>query len=169
MSLIKSWCMTLGVYLRQINVNPRGFSLIEILIVVVIVGIIAVIAVPSYSIQVKNYRLTEYSGQVEYLTKYGRMMAMEKTTNVGICVNGNNVSLRDITTTRTAAACSGTQIMNVAVDNSLSVNGASVAIDPRGLIIGNTGSVCISSGNKFRKVWIDMTGTRIEEGSGGCT
>lgn len=158
--------------------NPRctsGFSLIEVLIIIMVMGILAAIAIPNYAGQVREQRLIEYSGQVEYLAKYARIVAMENTTNVDICVSATQVVLRNIGTTRPATAAgacaSGTEIINVNLSGTpLTASGTNVALDPRGLAIEPTsgGGVCLTDGRKYRMVIVGVTGARTQEGNGGC-
>ena len=42
----------------------KGFTMIELMVVVVVVGILASIAVPMYGKYVKNARLTEATGRI---------------------------------------------------------------------------------------------------------
>ncbi|MCK4412101.1 MAG: prepilin-type N-terminal cleavage/methylation domain-containing protein [Candidatus Eisenbacteria sp.] len=44
--------------------NRKGFTMIELMVVVVIVGILAAIAIPIYGKYIKNARMTEATGRI---------------------------------------------------------------------------------------------------------
>jgi prepilin-type N-terminal cleavage/methylation domain-containing protein len=152
-----------------------GFTVIEMLITLIIVGILSAIGVPSYLKLMKSYTLNQYAANMDYLVKYARVMAMEKTTNSGICVNSSTqLIIYNIGTNRGSGICTGTASMTLNIDSShasgynISINGSGGSYDPRGIAI-QLGNVCVTNGSKYFKTVISRTGMRSEEGAGGCS
>jgi type IV pilus assembly protein PilA len=58
--------------------NQKGFTMIELMVVVVIVGILAAIAIPIYGKYIKNARISEASGHLGELITAAKAVAQEK-------------------------------------------------------------------------------------------
>lgn len=156
--------------------KDKGFTLVELLLVLAIAGIMLSIAIPNLIKYRKDYIFNDYASQIEYLVKYGKIYAMEKTTNVGFCVNTDTktFSIRNLGTNRNSDKCSGSEVRKITItENYITIAGYGAlglgpTVDPRGLAIYK-GSVCISDGNKYSRICISTTSVRTEHGTGGCS
>jgi prepilin-type N-terminal cleavage/methylation domain-containing protein len=57
--------------------NRKGFTMIELMVVVVIVGILAAIAIPIYGKYIKNARLSEATGRIGEIITASKAWAQE--------------------------------------------------------------------------------------------
>ncbi|PKN83653.1 MAG: hypothetical protein CVU51_11965 [Deltaproteobacteria bacterium HGW-Deltaproteobacteria-1] len=148
----------------------KGFSIIELLIVIGIIAILASIAVPSLNAYYRNYKYREYAYSMESLIRWSRLTAMERTANIGLCVNSVNKTLSIVNMgTSRADTCTGDTLNNFQIeDDFVSLKGSGAAFDPRSFAIF-TGNVCLTGDARFYKVVISRFGAiRIERGMGGC-
>ncbi len=162
--------------LRFANVAP-GFSLIEVMLVVILLAILSVGGVAMLKPMLADQKLIKYGTQMEYMVKYARLHAMEKTVKVGICIAGNQLTLYDLGTNRDSTVCgtSGQRIMSMAVESDdlssgITLIGSSVSVDPRGLALypGTGGNACVTNGRKYYKTTVGVAGVRTKQGTGTC-
>ena len=57
--------------------NQKGFTMIELMVVVVIVGILAAIAIPIYGKYIKNARVSEATGRIGEIVTAAKSWAQE--------------------------------------------------------------------------------------------
>jgi len=73
--------------------RPRGFTLIELMIVVGIIAILASIAIPSYSDYVRRSRITEAVSALSGMRVRMEQYFQDNRTYVGACVAGTVAAL----------------------------------------------------------------------------
>lgn len=98
------------------QIEQQGFSLIELMIVVVIVGILAIIAIPTYRDYIARAQMTE----AFTLTSGLKVVVSETYAQEGVCMDNNTETnnsiprpveingqyIASVTTTDTGEACS---------------------------------------------------------------
>ena len=68
--------------------QPQGFTLIELMVVVVIIGILAAIAVPSYTEYITRAKITEATSTLSDMRVRMEQYFQDNRTYVGACVAG---------------------------------------------------------------------------------
>ena len=63
--------------------NQKGFTMIELMVVVVIVGILAAIAIPLYGKYIKNARVSEGTGRIGEIVTAAKAWAQEHQDDDG--------------------------------------------------------------------------------------
>jgi prepilin-type N-terminal cleavage/methylation domain-containing protein len=72
----------------------RGFTLIELMVVIVIISIMAVIAVPLFSARLQSRRLLQVAGHIADLYRGSRTRALGRGAAIVVTLNLNNGSLQ---------------------------------------------------------------------------
>jgi type IV fimbrial biogenesis protein FimT len=149
----------------------KGFSIIELLVVMGIIAILIAVAVPSLNAYYRKYKYREYAYSMESLIRWSRLTAMERTANVGLCIDRAQKTLNIVNMgSGRSDACRGDTLNRLKIeDDFVSIKGSGAAFDPRSFAIF-TGNVCITGDANYYKVVISRFGAiRIERGKGECS
>ena len=121
--------------------NKKGFTMIELMVVVVIVGVLAAIAIPIYGKYIKNARLTEATGRIGEIVTAAKAWAQDNQDASGNptwppAAGGGIVDL------------SATQLFTYSITAGAGANANTTALTIRGTGI---------AGGKMAGVTVDIT------------
>lgn len=85
--------------------QSRGFTLIELMIVVALLGIFAAIAVPSFTSFINNNRTQSASNELLSLLQYARSTAVQNNSTTIVCLSAGQWTVRR-STTKAQTQCS---------------------------------------------------------------
>ncbi|MCD6548175.1 MAG: GspH/FimT family pseudopilin, partial [Thermodesulfobacterium sp.] len=152
--------------------NKKGISLLEFLLVLSIIVILSTFAVPAWNRFFEINRYNNFIMAVENAINRAKVVAMEKSTNVGVCISDNQILIYDTGYARSTDPCTGTLLFTVTPESeNISISSAGTIIfDPRGLNIMVGGNVCIHHNkfNTYYRIIIGRGHQRIERGEGEC-
>ncbi|WP_038056943.1 pilus assembly FimT family protein [Thermodesulfobacterium hydrogeniphilum] len=149
-----------------------GITIVELFLVIAIMVIIASIAIPSLQ---RFFKINKYFNDVikiEYSINKAKMMAMERTTNIGVCIENNELKLYDTGYERGNNPCIGTLIFVVKPEDKHTqiISNGTIIFDPRGLNISSGGNICIpnSNLNVYYRIIVGQGYLKTEKGEGTC-
>lgn len=62
-----------------------GFTVIELMVVVVVVGVLASLAAPSFQAMIANNKIATYSEELTSAMNFARIEAVKRSTSVSLC------------------------------------------------------------------------------------
>ncbi|MCL1139012.1 GspH/FimT family pseudopilin [Shewanella pneumatophori] len=129
--------MTQQLQLKTVSLN-RGITLVEMIVVLAIIGILALVALPSFSAQIKNDRITSNANQLQSVVKFARSEAAKRDQQIDLVVAGSKWLVKidkDTAQERTLAEFSPTHpsitvnnLQNMTITNTGAMTAATLMI-----------------------------------------
>lgn len=120
---------------RYVSIKIQGLTLVEMIVVLAIIGILALVALPSFSSQIKNDRIITNANQLQSIVKFARSEAAKRDQQVDLVVAGSKWLVKidkDTAQEQTLAQFSATH-------PSISVNNL------QDMVISNTGAMAAAN------------------------
>lgn len=153
----------------------NGVTLLEFLIVLSIIIILSTFAVPAWNRFMEINRFNNDIMTVESAINRAKIIAMERSKNIGVCVKTENktIEIYDKGYSRSDTnPCTGALLFSVTLKgkNSLIEKSRDIIFDPRGLSIQVGASICLRNSqlNNYYKIIIWRGTLRVEKGEGSC-
>jgi type IV fimbrial biogenesis protein FimT len=126
--------------------SSKGFSLIELMVLVVIIGIIATIGVPSYQNMMERGRVTSASNNLLGAMQLARSEAATRRTNVTVCASSNQSSCsgNDWSTGGLVITADDEVVRLIPATNNVAITGAAITFRSDGTPTAS-GSIAVDS------------------------
>ena len=102
----------------------RGFTLIELMIIVTLLGIFAAFAIPSFTQFINNNRTQSANNEVLALLQYARSTAVAQRTTISVCPDDDVWEVK-------AKDCTGDSLRSVNINAGMSIAASAEALSFR--------------------------------------
>lgn len=130
---------------KETRTKVFGLSLVEFLVIIAILVIIITIAMPNVTRYYKTYKFNQYVLEIENTLKWARMIAMERSINVSVEVEGSAVKFYS-TGENLDPQISRVMLRSISISPydqnfiKFEATGFPIIFDPRGLTQGEEGA-----------------------------
>ncbi len=109
--------------------NQRGFTLIELIMVMVIVGILAVVVAPRF-FDADIFKSRGFADQVQATLRYAQKEAIAQHRNVCVAMTVSDITLKIASASGVASACDTNLVLPGQATNKISTPSAAITLSP---------------------------------------
>src|SRR5450759_599864 len=114
---------------RQVGVNQRGFTLVELIMVMVIVGILAIVAAPRF-FDANVFKSRGCADQVQASLRYAQKAAIAQHRNVCVAMTASDITLKIASVSGAGSACDKNLVLPGQATNKISTPSTAITLSP---------------------------------------
>jgi MSHA pilin protein MshC len=113
----------------RVDDNQRGFTLIELIMVMVIVGILAVVVAPRF-FDANVFKSRGFADQVQASLRYAQKAAIAQHRNVCVAMTASDITLKIASVSGAASACDTNLVLPGQATNKISTPSTAITLSP---------------------------------------
>jgi MSHA pilin protein MshC len=114
---------------RRVSVNQRGFTLVELIMVMIIVGILAAVAAPRF-FNTNVFQSRGFADQVQATLRYAQKEAIAQHRNVCVAMTASKISLTIANASGAAIPCGPTLAFPAGGNSITAPSGVTLSSSP---------------------------------------